>query len=142
MNVALNGFGRIGRAVTRIATQTGAFDIKAINTLSKGTDMMAYLLKHDTTYGSFPREITHNEHEIIINGQPIACSFERDPANIGWDNHNIDLVIDCTGAFRDREKLSKHLQPGVQKVVLSCPAKDESIPAGVMGVNDEEIDWK
>ena len=136
--VAINGFGRIGRAFTRIAEskQDSEIEIAAINDLTD-PQILAHLLRRDTVHGAFPGEVRATDNSIIINGREIPCSSERDPSNLNWGEKEISTVIESTGHFRDREGASKHLEAGAEEVLISAPAKN---PDGtfVIGVNDHE----
>ena len=141
IKVGLNGFGRIGRAFTRIALTRNNFEIVAINTRTGTPQMMAYLLQHDSVYRKFQKKIDFDDNSIKIENQTIKTINFSDPGQIPWDEYGVDLVIDATGAFGTREDLSKHIRGSVKKVVLTAPAKDESIPHLVLGVNDDKIDF-
>jgi glyceraldehyde 3-phosphate dehydrogenase len=142
LKVGLNGFGRIGRAFTRIALNRNEFDIKLINTRRTEPEMLAYLLKHDSVYRTFSQEVCAEGSNLLINGSPIATSMEANPEAIDWEKHGVEVVVDATGAFTQREDLSKHLGATVKRVILTAPSKDESIPHLVLGVNDEAINWE
>ena len=131
---AINGFGRIGRLVLRIASQIDGFDCVAINDLTDaGT--MAHLLKYDSVHGRFDADIQHDDSSITVNGDKFAFLSERDPADLPWSDLGVDVVIESTGHFRDRPGASKHLTAGARKVMISAPAKDPDVMI-VMGVND------
>jgi len=141
IRVGLNGFGRIGRAFTRIATLRNSFDIVAINTGKTPPDMLSYLLKYDSVYRTFEKDVKAMDDGIMIDSKKIKSYNVRDPKEIAWNNHEVDVVVDCTGVFKTREDLSKHLNGTVKKVVLTAPTKDDSIPMVVLGVNDGELDF-
>lgn len=142
IKVGLNGFGRIGRAITRIAFQQDSFDIVAINS-RKGTPAMhRYLLKYDSIYRRFNKQVEYNEKQIIIDGKPVENLNYSSPADIPWDAYDVDIVIDATGAFTTKEKLQPHIKGSVKKVILTAPAKDEVTTQVVLGVNDTQIDWE
>jgi len=135
---AINGFGRIGRLVLRIASEMDGFDCVAVNDLTDaGT--MAHLLKYDSVHGKFDADITHDDTSITVNGDRFAFLSERDPANLPWKDLGVDVVIESTGHFRDRPGASKHLTAGARKVMISAPAKDPDVMI-VMGVNDQDYD--
>jgi glyceraldehyde 3-phosphate dehydrogenase len=140
MKVGLSGFGRIGRDVLRIYAEKNAndFEIVALNA-SGDLNTLAHLFKYDSLYGRFNGTIEVVEDGFIINGKKIKVVAHRDPAEIPWKELGVDLVIDSTGAFRDREGLSKHISAGAKKVILTAPAKQEDITI-VMGVNDDKYD--
>lgn len=137
MRVAVNGFGRIGRDVVRILTQNDIkeLDLVAVN-FSGDLSLNAHLFKHDSIYGKFNGEVTAKEKSLIINGKEIVVPSNRAPEQLPWKDLEIDLVIDSTGAFKDVEGLSKHLNAGAKKVLLTAPAKGD-IKTIVMGVNEE-----
>ena len=135
---AINGFGRIGRLVLRVASEMDGFDCVAVNDLTdSGT--MAHLLKYDSVHGRFNADITHDDTSITVNGDKFAFLSERDPANLPWKDLGVDVVIESTGHFRDRPGASKHLTAGARKVMISAPAKDPDVMI-VMGVNDQDYD--
>ncbi|MCL4364558.1 type I glyceraldehyde-3-phosphate dehydrogenase [Patescibacteria group bacterium] len=142
IKVGLNGFGRIGRAFTRIALTRGAFDVVAINTRKTANKMMAYLLQHDSVYRTFGKKIEAKTDGIVVDGKIIPCLLNDKPENIPWDKYGVDVVVDATGAFPRKPDLEKHLKGTVKKVVLSAPAKDEETPLVVLGVNDDTFDFK
>lgn len=137
MRVAVNGFGRIGRDVVRILTQNDIkeLDLVAVN-FSGDLSLNAHLFKHDSIYGKFNGEVTAKEKSLVINGKEIVIPSNRAPEQLPWKDLEIDLVIDSTGAFKDVEGLSKHLNAGAKKVLLTAPAKGD-IKTIVMGVNEE-----
>ncbi len=138
LKFAINGFGRIGRLVLRVASEMDGFDCVAVNDLTDaGT--MAHLLKYDSVHGKFGADITHDDSSITVNGDRFAFLSERDPANLPWKDLGVDVVIESTGHFRDRPGASKHLTAGARKVMISAPAKDPDVMI-VMGVNDQDYD--
>ncbi len=137
MRIGINGFGRIGRLVARIALEQKDLELVAINDL-QSPDYLAYMWKYDSVHGKLNQEIKSSESALLINGQEIAVSAEKDPSNIGWDKHKVDVVIECTGIFLTQETASKHLSQGVKKVILSAPAKDDT-PTFVIGVNEDKV---
>ncbi len=140
MKVGVNGFGRIGRDVVREYFESGtdAFELVAINASGDLKDL-ALLFKYDSVYGQFKGEIEAVEDGFIINGKKVTVTAQRDPAQIPWKELGVELVIDSTGAFTDKEGLSKHIEAGAKKVIITAPAKNEDITI-VMGVNDELYD--
>ncbi len=140
MKVGLSGFGRIGRDVLRAYAENGVneFEIVAINASGSLHDL-AHLFKYDTMYGKFDGTIEVAEDGFIINGKKIKVVAHRDPVEIPWKELGVELVIDSTGAFRDKEGLSKHITAGAKKVIVTAPAKDEDITI-VLGVNEEKYD--
>jgi glyceraldehyde 3-phosphate dehydrogenase len=135
----INGFGRIGRLTYRILSTNPNVEIVAINDLTDN-NTLAHLLKFDSSQGKFDAEISSDEHSIWVNGHKINTFSEMDPRNLPWRDLKIDTVIDCTGVFRNKEKMSYHLEAGAKKVLLSAPAEGEGISTIVIGVNDHEID--
>jgi len=135
MNIAINGFGRIGRLAARVILERTDLTLVGINDLAE-VDYIAYLLKYDSTHGRFKQNVHTTGDLLVVNGSNIRVTRERDPENLPWGELDVDIVLDCTGAFLTKEALSKHLQAGAKKVVLSAPAKDD-MPTFVMGVNDD-----
>ena len=142
IQVAINGFGRIGRNTLRAAlqhTQYGKkFKIVAINDLGH-TDILAHLLKYDSIYGKFNADVKATEKGIEVNKQLINFVSEVNPTNLPWRKYDIDVVIESTGVFRSREGASKHLDAGAQKVIISAPAKEPDLTI-VLGVNEQDYD--
>lgn len=135
MKLAINGFGRIGRLAFQVAVEKG-LDVVAINDPFLSPDYMAYMVKYDTVHGRFNGEVSHDDNHIIINGKKTVIYSEMDPVNVPWGKHDIDIVLECSGAFTDTEKAQKHIEAGAKKVVISAPSKDA--PMFVMGVNNEK----
>lgn len=142
IKVGLNGFGRIGRAFTRIALTRDSFEIVAINTRKTPSSMIAYLLAFDSVYRRFGMVVKEESDGISVNGKKIFTLLNDSPENIPWDKYGVDVVVDATGAFKEKIELEKHLKGCVKKVVLSAPAKDEATPFVVLGVNDDKFDFK
>ncbi len=139
IRVAINGFGRIGRLVFRAAMERKAnIDFVAINDLGD-IKTMAHLLKYDSVHGRPPFEVEAESDGIVVNGKKIPLVSQPDPAKLPWKEMEVDLVVESTGRFRDRESASKHLQAGAKKVLISAPAKNPDITI-VLGVNHEEYD--
>ncbi len=134
MKIAINGFGRIGRLVCRIAAMRSDWEIVAINDLVPAGNL-AYLLKYDTTHGTFPGEVKAQGETLLLNGKSIKVFSERDPEQLPWSLLDIDFVIESTGLFCSNEAASKHLAAGAKKVVISAPANGD-VPTFVMGVNN------
>ena len=141
IKVGLNGFGRIGRAVTRIAFERNTFDIVAINTRKTTPDMLAYLLQYDSVYRRFNKKVEAGADSISIDGKKIPALMIADISAIPWNDYGVDVVIDATGAFTTKEDLLKHVKGSVKKVLLTAPAKDDTTHV-VLGVNDNAVDWK
>ncbi len=137
MKVGLNGFGRIGRDFVRIYFENDVkeFDLVAINA-SGGVETLAHMFKYDTMYGRFNGTVETEENALIINGKKVIVTDHRNPEEIPWKELEVETVVDSTGAFRDREGLSKHITAGAKKVVLTAPGKGEDLTV-VLGVNDD-----
>lgn len=142
IKVGLNGFGRIGRAFTRISLTRNNFDIVAINTRKTPTSMMAYLLQYDSVYRKFPLKVQEETDGLNIDGKKIPTLLNDKPENTPWEKYGVDVVVDATGAFTKKPDLERHLKGTVKKVVLSAPSKDEETPHVVLGVNDSTFDFK
>lgn len=138
LKLAINGFGRIGRVVFREALEQKEIEIVAVNDLTDAA-MLAYLLKYDSVHGVFDADVQSEGDFLIVNGKKVKVYAEKDPAALPWGELEVDVVVDSTGVFRDRESLSKHLEAGAKKVILSAPAKGE-LTTLVMGVNHEAYD--
>ncbi|MCX8197737.1 MAG: type I glyceraldehyde-3-phosphate dehydrogenase [Candidatus Micrarchaeota archaeon] len=146
INVAVNGFGRIGKLVVRAAFERGfvgkKFEIVAIND-THDPKLSAHLFKYDSTQGRFSGKVSAEPGKMQINGYDIKLVSSRDPSTIKWGEMGVDLVLECTGAFTDRAGASKHLQSGAKKVLISAPCKGGEADATiVIGVNDEKYDKK
>ncbi len=142
VRVGLNGFGRIGRAFTRIALTKDLFDIAVINTRKTETPMMQYLLQYDSVYRTFNQKVEAGTDELIIGNKKIPTIRNAEIATIPWDKYDVDVVIDATGAFTKEEELKNHLKGPVKKVVLTSPSKDDTMPHVVLGVNDVDFDFQ
>jgi len=137
--IAINGFGRIGRAFVRASKELGKdWDIVAINDLTDAKTLGA-LLKHDSVHRKFPGTVEVEGNAIVVDGKNIPVYAERDPANLPWKELGVDVVIEATGVFRTREKIAAHLKAGAKKVVLTVPAKDEIDGTIVLGVNTGDL---
>jgi len=138
--VAINGFGRIGRLTYRCLLEKKNLEVVAINDLTD-TKTLAHLFKYDSVHGRFNGTIAAEGDYLLINGKKIRVYAEKDPANLPWKDLGIDIVIESTGVFRNREKLMKHITAGAKKVALSVPADDKSdVDATiVLGVNDQDL---
>jgi glyceraldehyde 3-phosphate dehydrogenase len=135
--VAINGFGRIGRAFLRIAYSQPDMEVVAINDVALKPDVAAYLLQYDSVYRRFPAEVGYDEKGLLIDNQRIDLLADKDPAALPWKQMGIDVVIESTGIFRTAEKAGLHLEAGCKKVIISAPAKGSSVPTFVYGVNHE-----
>ncbi len=144
MKVAINGFGRIGRLLYRAALETKTdIDFAVVNDLTDAKTL-AHLLKHDTTHGPLPFDVTVKNGNIIVDGQKLTVLAQRDPAKLPWKQMDVYLVVESTGRFRKREDAAKHLQAGAKKVLVSAPmspAKSADLTV-VYGVNDDKYDPK
>jgi glyceraldehyde 3-phosphate dehydrogenase len=136
--VAINGFGRIGRMVFRKAILENKLEVVAINA-SYPAETLAHLLKYDTNHGPFQGEVIPLDNELIVNGKRIKLLSSRKPEELPWRELGIDIVIEATGKFNDREAAALHLEAGAKKVILTAPGKNEDVTI-VMGVNDEMLD--
>lgn len=136
INVAINGFGRIGRLVCRLAKKHSDINIVAINDLVP-SDNLAYLLKYDSTHGRYEGDVRSEENALFVDGQKIVVCSEKDPEKLPWKALGIDYVVESTGLFTSQEAAQKHLTAGAKRVVISAPAKGE-IPTYVMGVNEDK----
>jgi glyceraldehyde 3-phosphate dehydrogenase len=140
-NVAINGFGRIGRAVFRIiATRPDSgLKVVAINDLSDD-DILAYLLEYDSVMGRFEEEVIVEDGVMRVGDHEIKMLMERDPTALPWNDLDVDIVIESTGVFRDRASLQKHIDAGAKRVILTVPSKDKIDETVVLGVNDDQLD--
>ncbi len=134
IKVAINGFGRIGRHSLKVAWDKENIEIVAINDLTDNKTL-AHLLKYDTAYPDWGHEISYDEENIIIDGKKIRAFSEKDPSQLPWADLGVDVVMECTGFFRDKEKAGLHLKAGAKKVVLSAPGKGDGIKTFVRGIN-------
>jgi len=140
IKVAINGFGRIGRATLRIILEKlPEIDVVAINDLTD-SETLAHLLKYDSLYGTYEKKIEVSDEEIIIDGKKIKIFSKPEPERLPWKELNIDVVLECTGHFRNFVGAKKHLEAGARKVIISAPAKSEDISTYLLGVNAEKYD--
>lgn len=135
IKVGINGFGRIGRLVFRAAIESGSVEVVGINDLID-TDYLAYMLKYDSTHGSFKGDVSVDGSDLVVNGKKVRITSERDPANLKWGEIGADYIVESTGLFLTKEKAQGHIQAGAKKVIMSAPSKDDT-PMFVMGVNHE-----
>jgi glyceraldehyde 3-phosphate dehydrogenase len=131
--IAINGFGRIGRLVFRVATQSENIEVVGINDLID-VDYMAYMLKYDSTHGNFKGDVAVKDGKLIVNGRAIRVTSERNPADLKWGEIEAEYVVESTGLFLDKASAQGHILAGAKKVVMSAPSKDDT-PMFVMGVN-------
>jgi glyceraldehyde 3-phosphate dehydrogenase len=138
IKVAINGFGRIGRLVYRQIYNMPGIDVVAINDLTSPATL-AHLLKYDSAQGRFGVDVKANESSITVNGEEVKIYAQKDPAQIPWGSHNIDVVLECTGFFTDKDKAAAHLTAGAKRVVISAPATGD-LKTIVFNVNHEILD--
>ncbi|WP_206367285.1 type I glyceraldehyde-3-phosphate dehydrogenase [Sphingobacterium sp. SGR-19] len=144
MNVAINGFGRIGRNTLRNIYRRGLqkeIRIVAINDLTD-TATLAHLLKYDSVHGPFPFTVHHDAEHLYVGDQSIKVLKEKDPLQLPWSVMSVDMVIESTGVFTSREKASLHLKAGATQTIISAPSPDKEVPTVVLGVNDLTFDWQ
>ncbi len=134
IRVGINGFGRIGRCALKLINNMNNVEVVLINNLT-GVDQLAYLYKYDSVYRTNPEMVEHDENNLIVNGKPIRVTNEADPRNIPWKEYNVDVVLECTGAFTSIEKCMAHLDAGAKRVIISAPSKDNAKTI-VYGVNE------
>ena len=133
--IGINGFGRIGRIAFRVAVESEHTEVVAINDLLD-IDHLVYMLKYDSVHGRFNKEVTAKNGNLVVDGKEIRVSAKKNPADLKWDEVDTQVVIDCTGIFKDKKSASAHLEAGAKKVVISAPTKDT--PMFVMGVNEND----
>ncbi|MGD6804981.1 type I glyceraldehyde-3-phosphate dehydrogenase [Rossellomorea vietnamensis] len=138
VKVGINGFGRIGRVVFRAALKNDNIEVVAVNDLTDA-NMLAHLLQYDTVHGKLDQEVSVDGDYLVVGGKKVKVLAERDPAQLGWGDLGVDVVIESTGRFTNRADAAKHLDAGAKKVIISAPAKDEDITV-VMGVNEDKYD--
>lgn len=138
IKVGINGFGRIGRNVLRASLGDNDIDFVAVNDLTD-TNTLAHLLKYDSVMGNLEQEISATEDSITVDGDEFRVFSERDPAQIPWEEVGAEIVLECTGLFRDKESASKHLRGSVKKVIISAPGKNPDVTV-VLGVNENDYD--
>ncbi len=136
--IAINGFGRIGRTITRIAKLRDHYDVVAVNDLASAEDL-AYAFRYDSIHGIYPGEVSVTGNQMEIDGDPFVVLNEKDPAKLPWKELGVDYVIESSGQFRTIEQVGKHLQAGARRVILTVPAKDPLAATVVMGVNDHVV---
>lgn len=139
--IAINGFGRIGRQTFQVAFERPELEIVAINDLTDN-ETLAHLLKYDSVYGLYEKPVKATQESLIVDGKEIKASAEPDPEKLPWKDLGIDIVLECTGFFTEKEGAQKHLKAGAKQVIISAPSKSEDIPTFVLGVNEEDFDPK
>ncbi|MCK5129043.1 MAG: type I glyceraldehyde-3-phosphate dehydrogenase [Clostridiales bacterium] len=138
VKVGINGFGRIGRLVFRVAIDNPNITVKGVNDPFMTPEYCAYMLRYDTVHGKFEGTIEVKDDAIVVNGEEVKFYAHMNPADIPWGECNADYVVDSTGIFTTSEKASAHIKGGAKKVIISAPAKDKATPMFVMGVNNEK----
>lgn len=135
--IAINGFGRIGRAAFKVALEKSDMEVVAINDLTSA-DILAHLLRYDTAYGHYRKEVSVREGMLIVDSGEFPVYAEPDPKKLPWKDLDVDVVLECTGRFTDKESAGQHIEAGAKKVILSAPSKGEdgSVPTFLMGVNE------
>jgi len=137
IKIAINGFGRIGRAVAKVALESRNVDLVAVNDLGD-VETLAHLLKYDSVYGTYDKEVGFDDSELIINNKKINFFSEPDPKDLPWKALEVDVVIESTGVFRTSSAAKGHIEAGAKKVIISSPAKDSKTPTFVMGSNADK----
>ncbi len=138
VKIAINGFGRIGRAACKVALDNQDAEIVAINDLGD-LENLAYLLQYDSVYGRYAKDVSVEDGNLVVDGKRIAVLQEKEPEKLPWKDLGIDVVIESTGFFTDEEGARKHLTAGAKHVVISAPTKSDSVPTVVLGVNDDQL---
>ena len=137
--IAINGFGRIGRPALKIALEKENLEVVAINDLTDDKTL-AHLLKYDSLYGIYLKDVQAGNGEIIIDGKRIKSLTEPDPTKLPWKDLGVDIVLECSGVFTEKEEAQKHIEAGAAKVILSAPPKGEGVPVYLIGVNESEYE--
>lgn len=140
-NIAINGFGRIGRNVFKAGFDKERFNVVAVNDLTD-TKTLAHLLKHDTAYRTFAHHVSDDGKHLTVDGKKIRVFAEKDPKRLPWKDLGVEVVLECTGRFTDLESASQHLTAGAKRVIISAPAKGGDVPTHVIGVNDRGVGKK
>ncbi len=136
--IGINGFGRIGRNVFKLLMKNPEFEVVSINDLTDAKTL-AHLLKYDSVFGVYDAEVSHTEDAIVVNGKEIKITAIKDPAQIGWGEKGVEMVLESTGRFSSKADCMKHIEGGAKKVLLSVPPKDAIDAIIVMGVNDDTL---
>lgn len=136
--IAINGFGRIGRLTFRNLIQNADVEVVAINDLTDNATL-AHLLKWDTAHGKFDGEVSATDTHLTVNGKDILATAIRNPADLPWKENKVDVVLECTGIFRDKEKAGMHITAGASRVLISAPGKGQGVKTIVLGVNGEDL---
>ncbi|NKI28039.1 type I glyceraldehyde-3-phosphate dehydrogenase [Arenibacter sp. 6A1] len=138
INIGINGFGRIGRTLFRLLSNQPHLNVVAINDVADSYTL-AHLLKYDSIHGVFQKEITHDKGHIIVDDCPIALLNFASPKDIPWSNHQVDIVVECSGKFKKKDILQYHLDNGAKKVILSVPPEEDDLKMIVYGINDDTL---
>jgi len=137
--IGINGFGRIGRNAFKLAFDRSDLEVVSVNDLTD-TKTLAYLLKHDSNYGTYKYEVGYDDTGIIVNGQHIKVTAEKDPAALPWGDLGVDLVIESTGRFTDKESAELHIAAGAKRVIISGPTKSDGVDTIVLGANENKVE--
>lgn len=137
--IGINGFGRIGRNAFKLAFDRSDLEVIAVNDLTD-TKTLAYLLKHDSNYGTYKYDVSYDDTGIIVNGQHIKVTAEKDPAALPWGELGVELVIESTGRFTEKETAELHIKAGAKRVVISGPTKSEGVDTIVLGANEDKVE--
>lgn len=137
--IGINGFGRIGRNAFKLAFERDDLEVVAINDLTD-TKTLAYLLKHDSNYGTYHNEVSYDDDSIIVNGEHISVIAEKNPAQLPWQQLGVDVVIESTGRFTDKESAELHLKAGAKKVVISGPTESDDVDTIIFGANEDKLE--
>ena len=137
--IGINGFGRIGRNAFKLAFDRSDLEVVAVNDLTD-TKTLAYLLKHDSNYGTYKYEVSYDDTGIIVNGQHVKVTAEKDPAALPWGDLGVELVIESTGRFTDKESAELHIAAGAKRVVISGPTKSDGVDTIVLGANEDKVE--
>lgn len=141
IKIAINGFGRIGRPALKLMIENPNVEVVAVNDLTD-TKTLAYLLKYDSNYGIYGGKVDYDNDHIIVNGKKVKVFAQKDPLTLPWKDLDVDVVLECTGFFTDKEGAGKHLQAGAKKVVISAPCKGGGIKTLILGVNEKDYNPK
>lgn len=137
--IGINGFGRIGRNAFKLAFDRSDLEIVAVNDLTD-TKTLAYLLKHDSNYGTYKHDVSYDDKGIIVNGQHIQVTAEKDPAALPWGALDVEIVIESTGRFTEKETAELHIKAGAKRVIISGPTKSDGVDTIVLGANEDKIE--
>lgn len=135
-NIAINGFGRIGRNTFKAGFGKPGFNVVAVNDLTD-PKTLAHLLKHDTVYHDWDKKVSYDDKHLIVQGKKIPVVSEKEPRKLPWKKYMVDVVLECTGRFTNLQDASQHIRAGAKRVIISAPAKGGGVPTHVIGVNEE-----